>query len=139
MIDGELAIKSRLDELKLKSRTKGETLSPKEEEIQKTLNIAVEMVERGYKFSNISLYKSEATKFVVDHENKSLIPPFTTLDGLGESAAESVVEARKDGEFFSKDDLLRRTKLNNTNIKDLEALHVLDDLSQSDQLTLFDF
>ena len=139
MIDGELAIKARLDELKLKSRTKGEALSPKEEEIQKTLNIAVEMVERGYKFSNISLYKSEATKFVVDHENKSLIPPFTTLDGLGEAAAESVVEARKDGEFFSKDDLLRRTKLNNTNIKDLEALHVLDDLSQSDQLTLFDF
>jgi DNA polymerase-3 subunit alpha (Gram-positive type) len=57
-------------------------LTPKEENIEKTLQIALEMVERGYKFENIDLYKSLATEFLVDHENKALIPPFHVVDGL---------------------------------------------------------
>ena len=139
MIKGESAIIEKLDSFKLRSRTKGESLSAIEEEINKTLNIAIEMVQRGYTFSNIDIEKSDATKFVVDHENKCLIPPFTTLDGLGESAAISVVEARKEREFYSIEDLLARTKLNNTNIKDLKELGVLKGLPESDQLSLFDF
>jgi DNA polymerase-3 subunit alpha (Gram-positive type) len=136
MIKGESAIIERLDSLKLRSRTKGEKLSPKEEEIVKTLSIAIEMVQRGYSFSNIDINKSDATKFVVDHVNKCLIPPFITIDGLGEAAALSVVEARKEREFYSIEDLLKRTKLNNTNVKDLQKLGVLDHLDESDQLTL---
>ena len=62
------------------------------------------MVQRGYKFSNINLYKSDATNFVVDHETKSLIPPFITIDQLGENNAQTVAEARKDGPFTSKKD-----------------------------------
>ena len=139
MVKGEQAIIEKLDSLKLKSRTKGEKLSPKEEEILKTLNIAIEMVQRGYTFANLSLDKSDATKFVVDHEKKQLIPPFITIDGLGESAAQSVVEARKEREFFSIEDLLKRTKLNNTNVQDLKQLGVLKGLPESDQLSLFDF
>ena len=139
MIKGQNAIMSKLDELKMKNRTHGVKLTPKEDAILKTLQVAIEMVQRGYKFENLDLYKSEATNFVVNHENKSLIPPFVVIDGLGENAAESVIEARKEGEFTSKEDLLRRTKLNGTNVKDLESLGVLDNLNESDQLTLFDF
>jgi DNA polymerase-3 subunit alpha (Gram-positive type) len=139
MIKGETAIIAKYEELRAKSRSKFEKLSPKEEEIIKTLTVAIEMVQRGYKFENINLYKSDATKFVVNHENKSLIPPFIVLDGLGENAAKSVVEARSEGEFLSKEDLLRRTKLNGTNVKDLTSLGVLDGLSENDQLSLFDF
>jgi len=139
MIKGEMAIVDRLDELKMKEKARGEVLSPKEEEIVKTLQIAVEMVQRGYTFGNIDLYKSDATNFVVDHENNCLIPPFTTIDGLGESAALSVVEARKDGPFYSKEELLKRTKLNGTNVKVLDELGVLKGLSERDQLSLFDF
>ena len=139
MIKGEMAIVDRLDELKMKQNQRIETLTPKEEEIVKTLQIAVEMVQRGYSFGNIDLYKSDAVNFVVDHENGCLIPPFITLDGLGESAAQSVVDARKDGPFYSKQELLRRTKLNGTNVKDLEELGVLKGMSETDQLSLFDF
>ena len=32
--------------------------------------MALEMVQRGYKFENINLEKSDATNFVVDKENK---------------------------------------------------------------------
>ena len=139
MIKGKEAIIEKYEELKFRSRNKGDNLSPKEEEILKTLSIAIEMVQRGYKFSNISIEKSDATAFVVDHANKALIPPFITLDGLGESAASSVVEARKEREFFSIEDLESRTKLNGTNINQLRELGVLKGLPESDQLSLFDF
>ena len=95
--------------------------------------------ERGYKFSNINLYRSDATNFVVDHENKALIPPFITIDGLGENNAITVIEARKERPFTSKEDLLNRTKLTSTNVKDLTELGVLDELPDTDQLSLFDF
>ena len=139
MIKGKDAIISKIEELKTKQRISNEKLSPKEAEQLKTLINALEMVQRGYSFSNIDLYRSDASKFVVDYENKSLIPPFITIDGLGENNAITVVEERKNGEFFSKEDLLRRTKLTSTNVQDLTDMGVLDKLSDSDQLSLFDF
>ena len=97
------------------------------------------MVQRGYSFGNVSLYKSDAVNFVVDNENARLIPPFITLDNLGEAAAQSVIEARNLGKFTSKQDLLRRTKLSSTNVNDLDKLGVLTELEDTDQLSLFDF
>jgi DNA polymerase-3 subunit alpha (Gram-positive type) len=137
MVKGEQAIIDRLDELKLKSRSKTEKLSPKETDLIKTLSMALEMVQRGYKFENISLEKSDSVNFIVDKENKALIPPFITIDGLGANNAQTVVEARKNGPFHSKEELLRRTKLSSTNVEDLSTMGVLDDLDESDQLTLF--
>ena len=139
MIKGKDAIISKIEELRTRQRVSNEKLSPKEQEQLKTLINALEMVQRGYKFSNIDLYRSDATKFVVDYENKALIPPFITIDGLGENNAITVIEAREEGEFFSKEDLLRRTKLTTTNVQDLADMGVLDSLSESDQLSLFDF
>ena len=90
-------------------------------------------------FANIDLYKSEATRFVCDHTNMKLIPPFIVLDGLGEAAAESVVTARKDGNFSSQEDLLKRTKLSSTNVKDMVDIGALKGLGESDQMSLFEF
>ena len=139
MIKGKEAVINKIDELKLKSRSKTEKLSPKEAEQLKTLNVALEMLQRGYKFANIDLYKSDPLNFVVDKENNALIPPFITIDGLGENNAITVKEAREQGEFFSKEDLQRRTKLTSTNIQDLSDMGVLDNLNETDQLSLFDF
>ena len=140
MIKGKQAIIERIEELKAKSmRGAKEKISNKEAEQLKTLYIALEMVQRGYKFSNINIDKSDAENFVVDEENKALIPPFTTIDQLGKSAADSVIEARKQGPFTSKEDLLKRTKLSKTNVEELAKLHVLDGLDETDQLSLFDF
>ncbi len=139
MIKGEEAIINRLEQLRVKEKTTGEKLTPKEEDQYKTLQIAIEMVQRGYKFENIDLYRSDSTRFVVDHENKALIPPFITIDGLGENNAITVVAEREKRPFTSKEDLLRRTKLTSTNVKDLSDMGVLDELNESDQLSLFDF
>ena len=94
------------------------------------------MTARGYTFSNIDLYKSDSKNFVVDHETNSLIPPFSAIDGLGEAAAKTVIEARKNGEFLSIEDLTMRTQLNGTNIKMLEKLGVLKNMQQRNQLEL---
>ncbi len=138
MIKGKEAIKSRF--LDIQSRkanfSTAKDVSNKEENLLITLESAIEMTARGFKFSNIDLYKSEAKNFVVDYENNALIPPFSSIDGLGESVANSVVEARKNGEFISIEDLTNRTQLNGTNIKMLEKLGVLKDLQPKNQLEL---
>lgn len=138
MSSGEKAITTRLEEYK-NIKTSGGKLSPKDEEIEKTLNIALEMVERGYKISNIDLNKSLAGKFRVDHEHNCIIPPFDTLDNLGTPAAQSVVDEREKNAFLSIEDLSRRTKLSSQNIENLKKLGVLKDLPESNKLSLFDF
>ena len=139
MLGGYESILARYDEIKRKSNTKGEKATPKEKNIFKMLTVAIEMEERGIEFANIDLYKSEATRFVCDHNNMKLIPPFIVLDGLGEAAAESVVTARKDGTFSSQEDLLKRTKLSSTNVKDMVDIGALKGLGESDQMSLFEF
>ncbi len=140
MIEGEEAIMRRIRELQDKGKSANEEVSKKEADVLKTLQLAIEMFERGYTFANIDLYKSEALNFVVDEENKKLIPPFICLDGVGDNVALSIVEARKDGEFKSKEDLSQRTLLSSTNVKKLNELGVisfLPDSNKSQQLSLF--
>lgn len=155
MIAGEEAVIGRIEALRARMGDRENPLSNKEENIYKTLLIAIEMLERGYHFSNIDLYRSDYKMFVVDEKNKALIPPFGVIDGLGESAGRSICEARyyrdKDGnvlldengnprikEFLSKSDLLdRASKLNSANLAALDALDVLKGMPETNQLTLF--
>lgn len=138
MSKGEKAICKKLDDYKM-MKQRGEKLSPKDEEIEKTLNIALEMAERGYKIGIIDLNRSLAGKFVVDHENNMIIPPFDTIDNLGTQAAQTVVDARKNREFLSVEDLTQRTRLSQQNIENLRKLGTLKGLPESNQLSLFDF
>jgi len=138
MIKGHEAIKDKVKELRaaISSKTNAST----DGELHETMELALEMTARGYKFNNISLEHSDATRFVIDKEHNALYPPFITLKGLGEAAAQSVVEARNEKPFISKNDLSNRTRLTQTNIKNLEELGALDSLDSSDQLAFhFDF
>ena len=146
MVKGEDAVNAKITELRARQRDRTNPLSNKEAAILDTLTVACEMLERGYHFEQIDLYRSEAKMFVVDHERKALIAPFVVVDGLGLSAAESVIAARKEKDehgnpkpFLSKEDLLSRTKLNGTNIKKLEELGVLDGMGETNQISLFEF
>lgn len=42
------------------------------------------------------------------------MPSISTIDGLGDKAADAVVEAAKDGKFLSRDDFRQRTKVSKT-------------------------
>ena len=139
MIAGENAIRERMNDIssRLNSDAKNE-VSKKDKDIYSTLELALEMVLRGYRFSNISLMKSQSKTFIVDKDQKNtIIPPFTSIDGLGESVGNSVVEEREKRPFLSKQDLRERTSLSDTLIKRLEAMGVLDDLQDENQMSLF--
>ena len=147
MIEGEDSVIARIEEWKPRLFDRDNPLSTKETKQYKTLLVALEMLERGYKFANIDLYRSDYKMFVVDHENKALIPPFSVIDGLGQAAAKSICDAREEVDefgkpkrFISKQDLLNRaSRLSTALLKKLGDLGVLDGLSETNQVSLFEF
>ena len=147
MIKGQEAVEARITEWRARQNDRTNPLSNKEASALDTLLVACEMIERGYHFANIDLYRSDAKMFVVDHEKKALIPPFVVIDGLGLSAANSIVEARAQLDsngnpkpFLSKEDLMARaSKMNGSNLKALEEFGVLDGLGETNQISLFEF
>ena len=68
-----------------------------------------------------------------------ILPSFSRIDGLGEKAADAIVEAAKDGPFLSKDDFRQRTKVSKTVVDLMDTLNLLGNLPESNQISLFDF
>ncbi|MDL2281299.1 PolC-type DNA polymerase III, partial [Selenomonadales bacterium OttesenSCG-928-I06] len=114
---------------------KGNTLTAKEKNDHTILEMVLEMRLRGFKMLKIDLYKSDATKFLI--EGDSLRPPFVSLSGLGRGAAEIVVKEREKRPFSSIEDLRTRGKVSKPVIADLQAQGCLDDLDETDQISLF--
>ena len=140
MVKGIDAIKRRMDEiqaLKSNPETKRQ-VTKKEEDLYSMFESCLEMYARGYRFSNIDIEQSLATEFrVLEEDTHTIIPPFTTIDGLGANVARSIVEAREKGAFLSKEDLLNRTQLSQTLLRKLEILGVLEGMQEENQLSLF--
>ena len=134
MIIGYNAIKTRYEDL----LAKGFEATNKETNIIESLHVALEATARGIRFAPISLEKSDATRFVVDteHEN-TLIPPFKTIDGLGVTVAKTIVEERDKQPFLSKEDLQIRGKVSKTLIDKMAEMGIIDNLPDSNQLSLF--
>ena len=128
----------KLKELEIKQRNKhNEKISAKEEELIPTLEIINELLARNLKIHNIDLYKSESNDWVIDYQEKALIPPFIVVDGLGETVAKKIVEARKERKFYSVDDVQRRCEINKTLLEKLKQLGVFLDLDETDEIKLF--
>jgi DNA polymerase-3 subunit alpha (Gram-positive type) len=118
-------------------KKRADTLSKKEQDTLKDMRIVQEMYARGFEFKPIDIYNAKAHRFeVVDGK---LMPALSTIDGLGDKAADAVVEAAKDGKFLSKDDFRQRTKVSKTVIDLMDDLGLMGDLPESNQLSLFDF
>jgi DNA polymerase-3 subunit alpha (Gram-positive type) len=116
--------------------SRSNTLTKKEQDTLRDMRIVQEMYARGYEFLPIDIYRSKASRFqIVDGK---LLPPFTSIDGMGEKAAEAVEEAAKGGKYLSKDDFRERTKASKTVIDYMARLGLMGDLPESNQLSLFD-
>lgn len=113
----------------------GNNISQKDKGLLTILEISYEMYKRGIKFLKVDLYKSNATKFIIEEEG--IRPPINALQGVGDNAAKSIVEARKDGEFISKEDLRIRAKVSKTVIEILTNHGCLDGLQETNQISLF--
>ena len=111
----------------------GNDATDKDKKFQIILEMCLEMYQRGYCCERVSLTESDADVFrVVDGR---LIPPFTALQGLGQSVACAIVD--KEAPFTSIEDLSKRGKVGKAIIETLQGHGVLNNLPESDQLQLF--
>ncbi len=113
-----------------------DTLSKKEQDTLKDMKIVQEMYARGFEFHTMDIYKAKARDFqIIDGK---LMPALSTIEGLGDKAADAVEEAAKDGIFLSKDDFRQRTKVSKTVIDLMSDLGILSGLPETNQLSIFD-
>ena len=113
----------------------GNSATTKDKNMYAILELVLEMYERGINFLPIDLYKSHATKFLVEEEG--IRPPLNSIPGLGTVAAEGIDEAKKDGKFMSIDDMRIRSKIGKSVIELLDRVGCLKGMSQSNQMSLF--
>ena len=134
MIKGDKVCLDKMTELRGKERDK--TISAAEKDMMTTLEVCHEFYRRGFTFEPMDVYKSDATRFLVTETG--LIPPFTSMPGIGEQAALSIVEERKNGKFLSAEELIVRCpKASKAIVELLEQIGALGSMPKTTQMTLF--
>jgi DNA polymerase-3 subunit alpha (Gram-positive type) len=96
----------------------GNNATQKDKGMYTVLELVLEMYERGLEFLPIDLYKSDATKFLVEEDG--VRPPLSAIPSFGTVNAKNVAKAREDGKFSSKENLVSRAKIGKS------ALELLD-------------
>ena len=134
MAHGKEAVKNAMKEI----NEKGMDASTKEKNLLTVLEIANEMLERGFKFKMVDINKSDASDWLIMEDGKTLLAPFSAIPGLGLNVAKQIIAAREEKAFLSKEDLAKRGKVSQSIIEFMNEQHVLDDLPDENQLSLFD-
>ncbi len=130
-IKGKAAVEDRIREIQMK----GKEATAKENASYSTLQIINEMLARKIEILPVDLYKSDAYKYVV--EDGKIRLPFSSIAGVGGTAAQSLEKSKKEGKYLSIDDLQNRSKVSKSVIENLEAAGVFKDLPKSSQLSFF--
>lgn len=131
IVKGEDVVKRKMDEI----NALGNNVTQKDKGLLTNLELAFEMYKRNIKFLKVDVYKSHPTKFLI--ENDDIRPPISSLAGVGTNAAKSIAEAREEGEFISKEDLRKRSKVSKTVVEALSEHGCLKGLPETNQLSLF--
>jgi len=113
----------------------GQEATNKEKGSVTLLELVYEMYVRGLKFVPLDIYKASANKFLLT--DGGLMPPLCSIQGLGMTAAQAMVEVREEGEFISAEDMRIRAKLTKTVVELLRDLGVLDGIPDTNQVSLF--
>lgn len=131
VLQGESALRARLAEYE----AKGNAMSAKEKSLLAVIEMALEMYLRGYTFKRVDLYKSHAVNFTI--VENGLLPPLSSLQGLGVNVAQNIATTRQESPFSSMEDLKTRGRASKTVIDILKNHGCLGDLPESDQMMLF--
>lgn len=137
MIFGKEKVKAKMKEIEIM----GMQAPPKDKDLYDDLELVLEMYERGIKFLSIDLYKSHATKFVMEEDG--IRPPINSIAGMGNVAAEGIYNAIQDivqegATLGSIEELKKRAKVGNAAIDSLRKFGCLNGLPEKDQLSFFD-
>ncbi len=133
---GKNAIRNRINEIEKKLKNKNIEVSKKETDLLDELRIALEMNLRGMTFRAIDVNISDAKDLVIAEDKKSLYLPFVAVESLGDTVAQSIVEARKERLFSSKKDFELRTNINKKQYANLIKLDAFGDLVDDDTTLL---
>ena len=131
MTSGLEAVKANI-----KAIEDNENATDKDEDLLTTLEVAYEFYLRGLEFLPVDLYKSHATKFLI--EDGKLRPPFVAMSGLGESAAWDLMNGREGKSFISVEEVAAACpKVSKTHIQMLKDAGAFGDMPESNQVSLF--
>ena len=119
----------------IEQKVKENQASAKDNETLATMYLVREAMARGVVFLGVDLEKSDATAFLP--EDGKIRMPFNSLPGLGDTAAQKIVEIRDKNTIHSIEELRLKTGVSKTVIEILRRNHVLDNLTETNQLTLF--
>ena len=97
MINGYESIKNKIIEI----NNKGYDAPNKESSVLETLKLALEATARGVIFGNIDLMKSDAKNFIIDDDNRTLIPHLEVLMVLEMLLHKIFVKKLKETIYFS--------------------------------------
>ncbi len=133
VIKGQSYIKRKLEELEMLSDER--KLDDKESDLLADYQVVYEYFLRGFTFEPVNLYESEVEDFII--KRNSLLMAFSSIQGVSPLAASNIIAARKAGKFSSIDDLRNRAGINKTCIAALKAQGCLNDLEETNQISLF--
>lgn len=125
-----------LDRYIAENQAKTEKRTASDDDTLRDMKVVREMYARGYEFEPIDIYKAKAHRFQI--VNGKIMPSLDSLDGLGDKAADQVVEAAKAGKFLSRDDFKNRSKASQKVVDLMNDLGILGNLPKSNQISLFD-
>ncbi len=128
-------ILSVIHDLDKNSQNKSPSEKKRDKEIQTILEVVYEMNLRGIRLLPIDIYKSDATKFLI--EGDAIRPPFTAIPGIGSSFAISIVEKRGNQRFISIEDFRIKTGANTAFINSLDELGCFSEMPRTNQISLF--
>ncbi len=133
MCTGTDAVRRKINEMKRRN-----DLTANEEDLMVTLEAVYEFNMRGFTFAPIDLYQSDARKFLPVGKTQ-LRPPFVSVAGLGETAADDLARVGGTGEqFISMEELSAACpKVSQTHLDTLKAMGALGDMPESSQISLF--
>lgn len=130
VMQGLPAIKARLKELHASQNT-----TAKEEDMIVILNLVVEMYARKVEFLPVNIFRSDATRFLPEDGKVRL--PFSSLAGLGTTAAERIYDAISSGRVTTAEELENEPGVGRSVVEKLRQYGCLEGLPESNQLTLF--
>ncbi len=131
VIRGRGAVLAKMNEIK----AKGKEATKKELDTYDVLLIINEMMARGIEILPIDIKHSHAMKFLPEDGKMRL--PFGALSGVGEKAAYSIYDAAQKGDFVSREDFAVEAGVSKTIIQNLADLGAMDDLPDTNQMSLF--
>ena len=110
----------------------------KEEDLLTTLQAVYEFYLRGFSFAPIDFESADAIRFLPVGD-KQLRPPFVSISGLGETAANDLAAARTKGlSFVSLEDVRAACpKVSQTHMEVLRDLGAFGSMPETSQMSLF--